>query len=164
MAIREIRTDGDPILREKAAEVKNFGPWLKRLIGDMWDTLTLSDGVGLAAPQIGISKRIVIIDYDEQKYCLINPRIEEKNGVQNNLEACLSVPGFSGMVERAAELRVLAIDENQEPVEINADGLLAVIIQHELDHLDGILYVDLASEMFTNEELAEEQAEEIETE
>ena len=143
MAIRNIREMGDDILRKKSREVTEMTPKIRELISDMYDTLYESMGVGLAAPQVGILKRIVVIDVEEgNPYTLINPEILETRDTQTGGEGCLSVPGKAGKVTRPAYVRARALDENTQPYELEGEGLLARAICHELDHLEGILYVD----------------------
>ena len=142
MAIRNIREMGDDILRKKSREVTEMTPKIRELISDMYDTLYESMGVGLAAPQVGILKRIVVIDVEEgNPYTLINPEILETRDTQTGGEGCLSVPGKAGKVTRPAYVRARALDENMQPYELEGEGLLARAICHELDHLEGILYV-----------------------
>ncbi len=143
MAIRNIRELGDDILRKKSREVTEMTPKIRELIHDMYDTLYEAMGVGLAAPQVGILKRIVVIDVEEGvPYTLINPKILETRDTQTGGEGCLSVPGKAGKVTRPAYVRVWAQDENMQPYELEAEGLLARAVCHEVDHLEGILYVD----------------------
>ena len=143
MAIRNIREMGDDILRKKSREVTEMTPKIRELISDMYDTLYESMGVGLAAPQVGILKRIVVIDVEEgNPYTLITPEILETRDTQTGGEGCLSVPGKAGKVTRPAYVRARALDENMQPYELEGEGLLARAICHELDHLEGILYVD----------------------
>ncbi|TCL60092.1 peptide deformylase [Kineothrix alysoides] len=143
MAIRNIREIGDDVLTKKCKEVKEMTPRIRELIDDMLDTMYEAYGVGLAAPQVGILKRIVVIDVTgEDPYVLINPRIVEISGEQTGSEACLSVPGKTGTVTRPNYVKAMALNENMEPYEIEGTELLARAICHELDHLDGQLYVD----------------------
>lgn len=147
MAIRRIRYDDDPVLRVKCKPVKEITPSLLKLISDMYDTMYDSNGVGLAAPQIGVVKRLVVIDdYDGHKFALINPQIISEVGEQESTEGCLSLPGYYGKVKRPNEITVKAIDENGKQMEITGTGMLATILSHEIDHLDGILYKDKAIE------------------
>lgn len=144
MAIRTIRTEEDPILRKKSRIVDVIDDKIKTLIDDMIDTMYDADGVGLAAPQIGILKRIAVVDvYDDTGVkILINPEIIAMEGEQCELEGCLSVPGKSGMVKRPTKTTVRAMDLSGRTYEITGEGLLAVALCHEIDHLDGILYTD----------------------
>lgn len=144
MAIRNIRVIGDDILRKKCKEVKEITEKNKELIQDMLDTMYDADGVGLAAPQVGMLKRIVVIDVGDENgpYVLINPVIKETSGEQTGEEGCLSVPGKSGVVTRPNVVTVEALDINMEPFILTGEGLLARAICHECEHLDGILYVE----------------------
>lgn len=143
MAIRNIREIGDEVLTKKCKEVKEMTPRLKELIGDMLDTMYEANGVGLAAPQVGILKRIVVIDTTgEDPHILINPRIVESSGEQTGQEGCLSVPGKSGQVTRPNYVKAVALDVNMKEFELEGTELLARAICHELDHLDGHLYVE----------------------
>ena len=143
MAIRNIREIGDDILRKKSREVTEMTPKIQELIYDMYDTLYESMGVGLAAPQVGILKRIVVIDVEGgEPYTLINPKILETRDTQTGSEGCLSVPGKAGDVTRPNYVKVEALDEDMQPFVLEAEELLARAVCHELDHLEGILYVD----------------------
>lgn len=142
MAIRKIRTMGDSILEKTCRPVDEMTPKIKNLIEDMLETMYDAYGVGLAAPQVGILKRIVVIDVDEHPWVLINPEIVETSGEQTGDEGCLSVPGKSGVVTRPNVVTVKALDENMEPFTLTGEGLLARAICHECDHLDGVLYVE----------------------
>lgn len=146
MALRKVRVMGDEVLNQVCKEVKEITPRTQMLIEDMLDTMYESNGVGLAAPQVGVLKRIVVIDVSEngdEPILMINPKILETSGEQTGSEGCLSVPGKAGNVTRPNYVKALAYDENMEPFEIEATELLARAICHELDHLDGKLYVDL---------------------
>lgn len=142
MAVLKIFTSGSPILKKKAKSVKKVTSSHIKLINDMIETMKNAPGVGLAAPQVGISERIIIADIGEGTFCLINPKITKKSGKQEFYEACLSVPGFEAPVERFKSVVVKALDKTGKPVSIDAEGFLAVVFQHEIDHLDGILFVD----------------------
>ena len=143
MAIRQIRTIGDEILRKECKPVKEMTPRLKELIEDMFETMYETGGVGLAAPQVGILKQIVVIDVEDgNQYVLINPEITETEGEQTGPEGCLSVPGKSGTVTRPEKVTVKAYNEDREPIELTGEGFLARAICHECDHLHGCLYVD----------------------
>lgn len=143
MAIRNIREIGDEVLTKKCKEVTEVTPRIKELIEDMLETMYEANGVGLAAPQVGILKRIVVIDTTgEDPHILINPRIVEASGEQTGQEGCLSVPGKSGQVTRPNYVKVVAMDVNMKPFELEGTELLARAICHELDHLDGHLYVE----------------------
>lgn len=142
MAIRNVRTMGDDILRKKCREITEVTPKIQELIEDMYDTLYEMEGVGLAGPQVGVLKRIVVIDVDGTPYTMINPRIIESSGSQTGGEGCLSVPGKAGEVTRPNYVKAEAWNEKMERYEVEGSELLARAICHELDHLDGILYVD----------------------
>ncbi len=144
MAIRQVRTIGDEILTKECKPVKEMTPRLRELIGDMFETMYETNGVGLAAPQVGILKQIVVIDVDDgNQYVLVNPEIIEESGSQTGPEGCLSVPGKSGIVTRPNHVVVRAMDENMEVFELEGEELLARAICHECAHLHGQLYVDL---------------------
>ena len=143
MAKRNIRLEKDPILYKKSKNVTSITPRIIELIGDMIDTMYEANGVGLAAPQVGVLKRVVVIDVSEEgdePIVLINPEILEMSGSQTGSEGCLSVPGKHGTVTRAEHVRVKAFDEELKEFEIEGDGLLARALQHEIDHLNGIVY------------------------
>lgn len=144
MAIRNIRVLGDEILTKEAKEVKVMTPKLEELIDDMFDTMYEHNGCGLAAPQVGIRKRIVVIDCGEEyePYVLINPEILEVSGEQTDREGCLSVPGKVGVVTRPSYAKVKALNENMEEIIVEGEGLLARCLCHEIDHLNGIVYVE----------------------
>lgn len=161
MALRNIREIGDPILNQRAKEVREMTPNLRALIEDMVETMRHANGVGLAAPQVGVLKRLVVIECEEgELHVLINPEIVERDGEQTGYEGCLSVPGKTGIVTRPNHVKVKALNENMEPVTVEGEELLARALCHELDHLDGHLYTEMAEELYTNEELEEMQAEE----
>lgn len=165
MALRNIREIGDPILNQRAKEVREMTPNLRALIEDMVETMRHANGVGLAAPQVGVLKRLVVIECEEgELHVLINPEIVERDGEQTGYEGCLSVPGKTGIVTRPNHVKVKALNENIEPVTVEGEELLARALCHELDHLDGHLYTEMAEELYTNEELEEMQAEEEEDE
>lgn len=158
MGIRTVRTEGDECLRKVCKPVKAVNLRTRILIEDMFDTMYETGGVGLAAPQVGILKRIVVIDTDDNQHVLINPEILEVSGEQTGYEGCLSVPGKSGVVTRPDHVKVKALNERGEEYILEGDGLLARCICHECDHLDGILYVDkVQGELVDNEELADEE-------
>ena len=143
MAIRNIREQGDSVLNKTCKEITAMTPRLQDLIEDMLDTMYEANGVGLAAPQVGILKRVVVIDVTgEDPIVMINPRIVESSGEQTGQEGCLSVPGKAGIVTRPNYVKAVALDMNMEPFEIEGTELLARAICHELDHLDGHLYVE----------------------
>lgn len=147
MAILEILKYGDERLRMKSEPVVKVDEELKKLISDMADTLKLSSGIGLAAPQIGVNKRLFIYDLGEESdglHALINPKIIKKIGTDNWFEGCLSVPGIQAKVERALKVIITGLDENGSPVRIKASDYLARCFQHETDHLDGVIFMDIA--------------------
>ena len=165
MALRNIREIGDPILNQRAKEVREMTPNLRALIEDMVETMRHANGVGLAAPQVGVLKRLVVIECEEvELHVLINPEIIARDGEQTGYEGCLSVPGKTGIVTRPNHVKVKALNENMEPVTVEGEELLARALCHELDHLDGHLYTEMAEELYTNEELEAMQAEEDEDE
>ncbi len=158
MATRKVREMGDPVLSKKCKEVTEMTPRLQELIDDMFETLYEENGVGLAAPQVGILKRIVVIDTTgEDPLLLINPKILETSGEQDGYEGCLSVPGKSGKVTRPNYVKAIAYNEDMEPFEIEGTELLARAICHEVDHLEGHLYVEKVHGPLVNtEDLKEE--------
>lgn len=143
MAIRNLRLEGDPILRKTSREVKEITPKVRQLIDDMLETMYEKEGVGLAAPQVGVLKRIVVIDVGDGPLVMINPEITREEGSQTGDEGCLSVPGKAGQVTRPNEVTVQYMDEDGEYYELDGTELLARAICHECEHLDGRLYVDL---------------------
>ncbi|MCM1049615.1 MAG: peptide deformylase [Clostridiales bacterium] len=157
MAIRNIREMGDPVLEKVCKEVKEMTPRTLELIDDMYDTLYEANGVGLAAPQVGVLKRIVVIDTTgDDPILLINPKLMEASGTQTGYEGCLSVPGKTGQVTRPNYVKVLAYNENLDPIEVEGTELLARAIMHELDHLDGHMYVEkVEGELMDAEEVEE---------
>ncbi|HIS26642.1 MAG TPA: peptide deformylase [Candidatus Pullilachnospira intestinigallinarum] len=142
MAIRKIRIMGDKILTKKCRQVEEVTPRIRQLVEDMLDTMYDACGVGLAAPQVGILKRIVVIDVGEGPIVLINPVITQTSGEQTGEEGCLSLPGKSGVVTRPNVVTVKAWNENMEEITVTGEGLLARAICHECDHLEGIMYVE----------------------
>ena len=144
MGIRQIRTIGDEILTKQCKPVKEMTPRIQQLIDDMFETMYESNGVGLAAPQVGVLKQIVVMDVDdENQYVLINPEIIETSGSQTGPEGCLSVPGMAGQVTRPNYVKVKAMDEDMNEVIYEGTELLARAFCHEIDHLDGKMYTDL---------------------
>lgn len=152
MALRNIRIIGDEILRKKSKKVENIDTRLLTLIEDMKETMYKANGVGLAAVQVGVLKRVVVIDVGEGPLVFINPEIIETKGKIVGVEGCLSIPGKEGTVERPSYAKARALNEKGEQFEIEGEGLLAKAIFHEFDHLDGILYVDKAIEVKGDEE------------
>jgi len=152
VSVRTIVLMGDPVLREEAAPVQSFDAELEALVEDMFETMYHADGVGLAAPQIGIGKRILIVDVrDEEspeagRYALINPEVvESSSSIDKATEGCLSIPGLEDVVARPAAVEVRGFDPSGSPITIAAEGLLARALQHEIDHLDGVLFLDRVS-------------------
>jgi len=157
MAIRKIRTMGEDCLRKKCKEIREVTPKIQELIDDMYDTMYDAMGVGLAAPQVGILKRLVVIDVqDGNPLTLINPEIIYRGGSQTDDEGCLSIPGKRGTVTRPMYVHCRAFDEDMNEFVVEAEGLLARAICHELDHLDGVLYADKAEGGLKNVEEDEE--------
>lgn len=161
MALRTIREIGDPVLTKVCKEVTEMTPRVKTLIEDMIDTMYEADGVGLAASQVGVLKRIFVIDTTgEDLHVFINPEILETDGEQSGYEGCLSVPGKSGLVTRPNHVKVRALDENMNEFELEGDELLARAILHENDHLDGHVYVEkVEGGLINNSELQAEEDE-----
>jgi peptide deformylase len=153
MAIRNIRKDGDEILRKKSKEVDAINDKIRILLQDMADTLYKADGVGLAAPQVGVLKRVVVIDVGEGLLELVNPIFKSQSGQQTTTEGCLSVPGVWGELSRPSHVIVEAFNGKGEKVTIEGEGLLATALCHELDHLDGILFKDKAIRILDPEDL-----------
>jgi peptide deformylase len=142
MAIRQIRTKGDDTLRKISKPVKKVDKKIQELVDDMIETMYDANGVGLAAPQVGILKRVVVIDIGEGPIVLINPEIISQSGEQIEVEGCLSIPGIWGEVKRPAQIVVEALDSEGKPQKIEGTGMLARVLSHETDHLDGVLFED----------------------
>ncbi len=155
MGLRNVLVNGDERLRKKSRPVTEFDQRLWNLLDDLYETMQERNGVGIAAPQVGILRRAVVIDVGEGKVELINPEIVEKEGDQYGTEGCLSVPGEWGMVHRPKKVKVKAQDRNGEPFELEAQDYLAVAACHETDHLEGVLFIDLADRMLDESELEE---------
>jgi len=154
MSILDIVLYPNPVLKEVAQTIKEVNPEIKQLLDDMAETMYDAPGIGLAAPQIGKSIRAVVIDvgFDEEGgertlYKLVNPEIVARSGEASGEEGCLSIPDVRESVERAERVTVEALDENGQPIKIEADGLLSVCLQHEIDHLDGVLFIDKLSRL-----------------
>ncbi|MFA6308664.1 MAG: peptide deformylase [Clostridia bacterium] len=145
MAIRNIRIDGDEILRKNSKEVEEINERILILIRDMAETMYDSEGVGLAAPQVGVLKRIIVIDVGEGLQELINPKIVSESGEQCKAEGCLSLPGVVGDVKRPERIVVKAVNMKGEKIKIKGNNLLAIALSHEIDHLNGILFKDKAT-------------------
>jgi peptide deformylase len=145
MAVIPIRTLPDPVLRQKAKKVSGIDPSVRKLIANMKETMCEANGVGLAAPQIGVSLRIVVIrlpEEDAEEIVLVNPEIVKKSGEREIEERCLSIPGYAGKVKRAVSVTAKGRNENWKEVRVKGDELLAQALEHEIDHLNGVLYVD----------------------
>jgi peptide deformylase len=164
MALRTITVKGDEILAKKCKPVKAITPRIVQACEDMVETMLASDGVGIAAPQIGIMKRFFIamphVDAEDEElrdkiYVMINPEITYKEGIQESSEGCLSVPGYMGLVDRPEKIRIKGTDLEGEEHEYEFEGFAATVFCHEYDHLEGILYTDIAKETMTAEEYAE---------
>ena len=150
MSLLRVRIIPDPILRVPASVVTNFDQELNELVANMWETMYASKGIGLAAPQVGVSKRVVVIDLAEEgspKLTLINPEIIGRTGKIKSEEGCLSIPDFRESIQRIKVVKITAQNLSGEKFELEADGLLSRCIQHEIDHLDGILFVDHLSRL-----------------
>lgn len=146
MALRNIVTEGDEILTKRAKEVPEITERIIELLDDMAETMRENDGVGLAAPQVGVMRRIFIVEIDDVLYEMINPQIVSIDGVQMSDEGCLSLPGYVGKVERPARITMKALDRSGKPIEVEGTELLAVALCHEYDHLEGILFNSKATE------------------
>jgi len=148
MSVLDIRRAGDPVLKEIAKPVPKITKQIKTLIDNMTETMREADGVGLAAPQIGFSLRVIVVDIGEGLIELINPEIVESEGCEVATEGCLSVPGMYGDVERFTQVLVKGLDRHGELVSIAGNGLLARALQHEIDHLEGVLFIERAQSIF----------------
>jgi peptide deformylase len=166
MAIREIVTVPNEVLRRKARPVTDFGPELQTLIDDMVETMRVAPGVGLAAPQVGISLRVIVIEFGDEEdeelpaklYMVVNPEIQRQSREQVlGTEGCLSIPGLAGDVQRAEEVTVKGVSRRGQPMKIKASGWLARIFQHEIDHLEGVLFTDRAEQVWKLEEVDPEE-------
>ncbi|RMD88036.1 MAG: peptide deformylase [Candidatus Dadabacteria bacterium] len=148
MALRKIVFYPDPLLREKCPEVESVDDALKGLIQDMYETMYEGKGIGLAAPQVGVLKRLIVVDVSEERnnpLCFVNPVITRREGKIKFEEGCLSIPGYRDYVQRPDKITVKALNEDGKEFTMDAEGLLSVCIQHEIDHLDGILFIDRLS-------------------
>lgn len=155
MAIRNIVKDGDPILKKKCRPVEKFDKKLAILLDDMAETMHQANGVGLAAPQVGMLRRVVVIDVGEGVIELVNPKIVAYSGEQEGVEGCLSFPGEWGLAKRPNYVKVRAQDRNGEEFEIDGEELLARAFCHEIDHLNGVVFKDVADRMLTPAEIEE---------
>jgi peptide deformylase len=150
MAILEIKQAGDKILKEKAQRVGKIDKRIKQLLDNMAETMYEADGVGLAAPQVGVSLRVIVIDIGEGLVELINPQILEQEGEATALEGCLSVPGIYGEVKRSSKVTVECVNSHGKKVKYIGEGLLGRALQHEIDHLEGVLFIDKAESIMTS--------------
>ena len=156
MAIRNIIIEGDPMLRKKSKPVREVNDHIREIMNDMVETMRDHSGVGLAAPQVGIMRRMFVAEpVPDEVYYMINPEMTEQDGTQSGEEGCLSIPDLEGIVERPQHIRIKALDMNGDEQEYEFEGFEATVFCHEYDHLDGILYPDIAKEMMTAEEYAE---------
>ena len=148
MAIRNIIEEGDPILRKKCREVDKVDDRIRMILDDMVETMREANGVGLAAPQVGIMRRMFVAEPEpDEVYYFVNPVISEEEGAQESEEGCLSVPGYTGTVQRPEKLKIKGLDRNGNEQEYVFEGFNAIVMCHEYDHLDGILYTDKAKEV-----------------
>ncbi len=155
MALRRIRRRNDYVLRKKAESVSRFTPGLLQLLDDMAETMGTAEGAGLAAPQVGISKRIIVFrNGEEEIFELINPDIIQQEGNAVDIEGCLSLPGIYGQVPRAEHVIVTGLNREGREIRLEAQGFLARVLQHEIDHLEGVLFIDKATHLLTPDELA----------
>lgn len=162
MALRQICVYPDPVLREETREIKVFDEELKTLVADMWETMYASDGLGLAAPQVGEAKKVIVIDYNGEKFVLVNPEITNEEGSMRREEGCLSFPGIFEKVDSPEKLNVRYYDENGKLFIKELDGFLACVFHHEIDHLNGRLLIDRVSPLkrqFLKKRIAKKAAE-----
>jgi len=149
--ILEIRKDGDPVLRQKAASVAVIDDRMRQLAADMLETMYDAPRSGLAAPQVGVAVRLIVVDDGSGPHTLFNPRVVWRRGEVCEEEGCLSVPGMVGKVKRAAQVEVEAYDRSGRKIVVRSDDLLSIILQHETDHLDGVLFIDKAESLRRSE-------------
>jgi peptide deformylase len=165
MAIHKIITSENPILRQKAKKVHRFDPSMQKLVNDMFETMHAAGGVGLAAPQIALSIRVFVADFENQKVAMFNPEIIKAEGEERGTEGCLSIPGYVGdNIRRATLVVVKGQDARGKPIKVRAEGWFARVLQHEIDHLDGILFLDRLDRPEDLREITEEEFEEAEKE
>jgi peptide deformylase len=165
MAIHKIITAENPILRQKGKKIHRFDASIQKLIDDMFETMHAAHGAGLAAPQIALSLRIFVAEYEDKKVAMVNPEIIKAEGEEIGTEACLSIPGYAGdNIRRAAKVVVRGQDARGKPMKVHAEGWFARILQHEIDHLDGILFLDRLDRPEDLREVREEEWEEAEVE
>jgi peptide deformylase len=144
MAILRVEIVGSPVLRKKARAIRKADPSIARLLDDMVETMDQAPGVGLAAPQVGQSVRVIVAHVEEDLYRLVNPRVVKRDGAVEGLEGCLSLPSLQGVVVRPERVEVKALSERMRPMTIEAEGFIARVLCHEIDHLDGTLFIDRA--------------------
>src|SRR6266702_8103115 len=165
MAIHNVITSENPILRQKAKKVHRFDSSISKLIEDMFETMHVAHGVGLAAPQIAISVRIFVAEFEDRKIAMVNPEIIKAEGEERGTEGCLSIPGYVGdNIRRAAKVTVKGLDARGKPIRVNGEEWFARVLQHEIDHLDGILFLDRLDRPEDLRELTEGEPEEVGTE
>ncbi len=165
MAIHKIITSENPILRQKAKKVHHFDPSISKLIDDMFETMHAAHGVGLAAPQIALSIRVFVAEFEDHKVAMVNPEIIKAEGEELGTEGCLSIPGYVGdNIRRATNVVVRGQDARGKTIKVRADGWFARILQHEIDHLDGILFLDRLDRPEDLREITESEFEEAEEE
>jgi len=150
VSVRPVRIYGDPVLRERTREVRDFDDTLRALVADLYDTMAAYNGVGLAANQVGVGQRVFVVDVPQEdgrhdRFAVVNPVLDQKQGKETGEEGCLSMPGLLEQVQRAASVRLRGFDEHGKPIEHVVSGYLARAIQHESDHLDGVLFTDRLS-------------------
>lgn len=157
MAVLEIKTAGELVLKQTAEPVKKIDKRIKKLLDDMAETMYATEGIGIAAPQVGVSLRMVVVDVENKRYDIINPEIISREGSAVDTEGCLSCPDLFGEVERAEKIRVKFTTRYHKEKEIEAEGLLARCIQHEVDHLNGRLFIDIAKNITKGKPQREKQ-------
>ena len=157
MAVLEIKTAGELVLKQTAEPVKKIDKRIKKLLDDMAETMYATEGIGIAAPQVGVSLRMVVVDVENKRYDIINPEIISREGSAVDTEGCLSCPDLFGEVERAEKIRVKFTTRYHKEKEIEAEGLLARCIQHEIDHLNGRLFIDIAKNITKGKPQREKQ-------
>ena len=158
MALRNIVLEGDPILRKHCREVDQVDDRIRMILDDMVETMRSANGCGLAAPQIGMMRRMFVAEPEEGRvYCFVNPEIVKMEGTQTGDEGCLSVPGYQGTVERPMKIKIKGLDREGNPQEFDFEGWDAVVMCHEFDHLEGILYIDKSSNIYELTDAQEEQ-------
>lgn len=160
MALRTIITTENPVLRQKAKKVHRFDPSMQKLVDDLFDTMHAANGVGLAAPQIALSLRLFVAEFEEQKVAIFNPEIIKAEGEETGTEGCLSIPGYVGdNIRRATLVVVKGQDARGRPIKVRGEGWFARVLQHEIDHLDGILFLDRLDRPEDLREVTEEEYE-----